>query len=52
MNDAEKRHVLVEIEKCLDWLKPKPNDINNFIVRFEGRKLKQVDLDRHLSRPD
>ena len=52
MDDAQKRFLFMRIEKCLDTLQPKPNDITNILIRFEGKKLKGVDLDRHLSRPD
>ncbi len=51
MDDAQKRFLFVAIDKIIDTLQPKPNDITNILVRVEGRKLKGVDLDRHLSRP-
>ena len=52
MDDAQKRYLVQRVEKWLDKLEPKANDIINILVRFEGKKLRQVDLDRHLSRPD
>jgi len=52
MDEAQKRFLLLSVERYLDALAPKPNDITNILLRFEGKKLRQVDLDRHLSRPD
>ena len=52
MEEAQKRFLLQRIEQYLVALAPKPNDLTNILIRFEGKKLKQVDLDRHLSRPD
>ena len=51
MDDAQKRFLFQRIERCLDTLQPKENDITNILMRFEGKRLIGVDLDRHLSRP-
>ena len=51
MEKREEGLIIYQIRKLLEAVQPGPNDITNFIVRFEGKTLKQVDLDRHLSRP-
>jgi len=50
MEESRQGFLLHRIEKILDALAVKPNDITEIVVRFDGKKLTQVDLHRNLSR--
>ena len=52
MDVAQQRWVILQIEKLIDAVVPKPNDITEIVVRFEGRKATQVDLRRFLTKFD
>lgn len=50
MEESRWRFLIQRIEQILDALAVKPNDITEIVVRFDGKKLTQVDLNRNLSR--
>lgn len=50
MEEPRLRFLVQRIEKILDALAVKPNDITEIVVRFDGKKITQVDLNRNLSR--
>jgi len=52
MEDSKWRYLRDRVEKILDFMASQPDDKVVIVLRFEGKELRDVDLQRYLSRPD
>ena len=52
MKKAEEDWLIHRLHKILEAVVEKDNEITNILLRFEGKKIRQVDLERNLSRFD